>query len=77
VLRELGFLAKMTPEGVTLRGCPCPLISPERPRLVCCLTSGVIAGALAAAGSPLHVGDETHDTSARRCSVQLIRSPET
>jgi len=73
VLGELGFAATVTDDGVELSGCPCPLVSPERPDIVCRLASGAIEGVLAAAGSRLRPGEERHDTAARRCSVQLIQ----
>ena len=73
VLGELGFAAEADDDAVQLSGCPCPLVSPDRPELVFRLVAGAIAGALSAPGSPLRPGEETHDPAARRCSVRLVR----
>jgi predicted ArsR family transcriptional regulator len=73
VLRELGFVATSDGAAVRLSSCPCPLVSPGRPEMVCRLIDGAIAGVLAATGSPLVTGKATHDPAARRCSVRLVR----
>jgi len=72
ILAELGFVARGEGRTVELSACPCPMISPDDPDIVCRLVSGVIAGALSAAGSPLRPGTEQHDTVARRCTVHLV-----
>ena len=56
ILAELGFVARGEDRTVELSACPCPMISPDDPDIVCRLVSGVIAGALSAAGSPLRPG---------------------
>ena len=64
-------LATLRGNEVQLAACPCPLIVPDRPTLVCDLARAVIEGFLSASGSPLKVVKRTHDVSARRCSVEL------
>jgi predicted ArsR family transcriptional regulator len=73
VLAELGFRAEVLPDEVRLSGCPCPLISPDRPELICRLAAGAVAGALAAADARQAVGSEEHDPGARRCTIGLVR----
>jgi predicted ArsR family transcriptional regulator len=73
VLEELGFTANVDDGGVEMTACPCPMLSPEHPEIVCCLVSGAIAGALAASGSPLRPGEERHDPATRHCTVRLVR----
>ncbi|MBA3621743.1 MAG: helix-turn-helix domain-containing protein [Euzebyales bacterium] len=72
VLERLGFQAVVGDE-VVLFACPCPLVAPDRPKMVCELAAGVVEGALAAAGSDLRVGTHDHHPEQRRCTVELQR----
>jgi predicted ArsR family transcriptional regulator len=72
-LEQLGFEARV--EGSTLRltSCPCPLVLPDRPEIVCRLAVAVAEGVLAGSGSELVVGGEEHDPERRECSLTLVR----
>jgi predicted ArsR family transcriptional regulator len=72
-LERLGFDARI--EGGTLRlaGCPCPVVLPDRPELICELAIAVVDGVLAGAGSPLRAGRRAHDPKHRSCSARLVR----
>jgi predicted ArsR family transcriptional regulator len=72
VLRRLGFDARVAGGRVELTGCPCPLIAPDRPELICELATGVLDGVLSAAGTHQTVGDGHHNPAERRCHVTLI-----
>ena len=56
---------------MVLRACPCRLVSPGRPELVCNLAIAVTEGVLAGCGSPLRVTARTHDPEQRRCEAVL------
>src|SRR4051795_8188487 len=71
ILCRLGFDAHIEGEQLILSGCPCPLISPERPALVCKLIDAVVDGVLAGSGSGLHAVRHKHDPAARTCSALL------
>jgi len=70
-LARLGFEAEVDGKVVRLNACPCPLVIPDRPALVCDLAIAVIDGFLAASGSNLRVGKREHDNDARRCAAKL------
>jgi len=72
VLRRLSFDAEVRDGHVVLTGCPCPVVSADRPELLCTLASGVLEGVLAAAGSQQRVGEERHDPAQRRCRFTLV-----
>jgi len=71
ILARLGFDARIEGDRLLLSGCPCPLISPERPALVCKLVDAVVDGILEGAGSHLHTVRHDHDPVARTCSALL------
>jgi predicted ArsR family transcriptional regulator len=71
-LETLGFNVRVEDGRLTLRGCPCPLVAPSRPGLVCGLADAVIDGALE--GSGARARHETHDPAARRCAVAVETS---
>src|SRR3954454_12089404 len=71
ILSRLGFDARIEGNQLILSGCPCPLISPERPALVCKLIDAVVDGVLAGSGSGLHPVRHKHDPAARTCSALL------
>jgi predicted ArsR family transcriptional regulator len=71
ILARLGFDARVEGNRLLLTGCPCPLISPERPALVCRLVDAVVDGILDGAGSGLTAVRAEHDPAARSCSAVL------
>ncbi len=71
VLARLGFDARLEGNRLLLTGCPCPLISPERPALVCKLVDAVVDGILDGSGSGLHAVRHEHDPVGRSCSAVL------
>ncbi len=71
VLARLGFDARIDGKRLVLVGCPCPLISPERPALVCKLVDAVVDGILDGSGSGLHAVRHEHDPVGRSCSAVL------
>jgi predicted ArsR family transcriptional regulator len=72
ILRRLGYDVSVDGDEVRLTGCPCPLISPDRPRMLCELATGVVDGVLGAAGSALRTGPVEHDPPRRDCRVTLV-----
>src|SRR3954468_17542865 len=58
-LERLGFHAAMSGELVRITGCPCAIVSPDHPEVVCALATGLVEGILGASGSTLRVGE--HD----------------
>jgi predicted ArsR family transcriptional regulator len=70
-LERLGFEARVAKGKVHLALCPCPLVAPEKPALVCGLVTAVIEGFLAGSGSELTVGECAHDPLRRSCIVAL------
>lgn len=71
-LERLGFAARIEGHEVILSSCPCPLVSPDNPVLVCNLAVAVVEGVLAGAGSDLRVAGTTHDPASRRCTAVLV-----
>ena len=70
-LERLGFAARIEGRELILSSCPCPLVSPDNPVLVCNLAIAVAEGVLAGAGSDLRVAGTTHDPANRRCVAVL------
>jgi predicted ArsR family transcriptional regulator len=75
ILSGLGFKAAVVDGEVRLNGCPCSLLAPDNPRLICELASGVLDGVLLACGADRTLGEEHHDPQARNCSIELIQVP--
>jgi len=71
ILARLGFDARVDGNRLLLTGCPCPLISPERPALVCRLVDAVVDGILSASESGLRAVRHEHDPAGRSCSAVL------
>jgi predicted ArsR family transcriptional regulator len=69
MLERLGFEAGVEDEELTLANCPCPLVSAERPALVCRLVDAALDGALAEGGAK--VGSRHHNPEARCCRMAL------
>jgi predicted ArsR family transcriptional regulator len=68
-LGRLGFGTRLAGRRLTLTGCPCPLVAPDSPELICGLADAVVDGVLE--GSELVAGGREHDPRARRCSTRL------
>ncbi|HLM31691.1 MAG TPA: helix-turn-helix domain-containing protein [Solirubrobacterales bacterium] len=68
-LGRLGFSARVIDGRLSLSGCPCPLVAPEHPALVCALADAVVEGVLE--GSRVSAGGSDHDPVRRNCSTPL------
>jgi DNA-binding transcriptional ArsR family regulator len=73
-LEALGFQARVVRGELHLSGCPCPLVSPEHPELVCGLADAVVEGVLSASDSPLKLASARHDPERRSCYASLRRA---
>jgi predicted ArsR family transcriptional regulator len=71
-LAQLGFDARVDGRTLELRSCPCPLVLPDRPELVCGLAASVVEGVLEGSGSDMRVAGGSHDAERRRCSLELV-----
>ncbi|MDP8931428.1 MAG: helix-turn-helix domain-containing protein, partial [Actinomycetota bacterium] len=71
-LERLGFDAQVNGDLV-LSGCPCPLVAPDDPLLVCELTAGVVDGMLAGSASSVRMGRRHNDPARRHCRIELHR----
>lgn len=71
-LEQLGFEARVDGSTLELAACPCELVSPDHPGLVCDLAADVADGVLAGSGSELRVAERRHDPEARRCALELV-----
>ena len=71
VLERLGFTAEVQDDAVELTACPCPLVSPPRPQLVCRLAAAALDGVLAGAADGRRVARRAHDHALRRCRLTL------
>jgi predicted ArsR family transcriptional regulator len=70
-LERLGFHAQVEGDEVLLTGCPCALLSSDRPQVVCTLACGVVDGVLGACCSDRHVVEHDSDPAARSCRTKL------
>jgi predicted ArsR family transcriptional regulator len=70
-LERLGFDARLDGDQLTLAACPCMLVSPGQPGLICNMAIAVVEGVLAGAGSDLRVSSRSHDPEHRRCTAVL------
>ncbi len=71
VLERLGFDAEVDGMDVHLRACPCPLVSPDRPELICRLAGAAIGGIVELGPQRLRVGSGDHDPVRRTCTIHL------
>ncbi len=74
VLERLGFMADMDGRELRVSGCPCPLVLPENPSIVCAMMTAVVEGYLQADGSPgasPTVRGARHDPQRRSCTLRL------
>jgi predicted ArsR family transcriptional regulator len=72
-LERLGFHAEVEDGVVRISGCPCAVVSPDHPEVVCGLATGLVEGVLAASGSDLRVGEHDAHPEDRRCTLRLTR----
>src|SRR4051794_50048 len=72
-LERLGFHAAVEGDVVEISGCPCAVVSPEHPEVVCALAAGLVEGILAASASDLRVAEHEKHPAARRCTLHLTR----
>ena len=70
-LERLGFHGRVSDGRLELTGCPCSLVLPGRPELLCELAVAVVDGVLTGTGSGLKVGRRMHHPDERRCAVGL------
>jgi predicted ArsR family transcriptional regulator len=70
-LERLGFQATVTGDVIRVSGCPCAVVSPDHPEVVCGLATGLVEGVLAASGSTLRVGEHDAHPEDRRCTLRL------
>ena len=71
VLEALGFQATVNRGELRLSGCPCPIVAPDHPELVCGLADAVVEGVLAGTGSGLSLVRVRHDPERRACRGSL------
>jgi predicted ArsR family transcriptional regulator len=74
VLERLGFLAEVDGRELRVSGCPCPLVLPENPSIVCALMTAVVEGYLQSDHSPgasPTVRAARHDPQRRSCALKL------
>ncbi len=72
VLERLGFLAQVDGQEIRVSGCPCPLVVPEDPAIVCKLMTAVIEGYLdAGVGKAPAIAGSHHDPKRRACTLRL------
>jgi predicted ArsR family transcriptional regulator len=76
-LERLGFHATLVDDQLRIAGCPCPLVAPDHPEVVCALATGVVRGVLAGSRSALRVTRHDNHPKARRCTIGLTRVPGT
>jgi len=74
LLERLGFDAEVDGHEIRLRSCPCPLVSPKHPQLICSLACAAIDGIAEAGPRRLRVNSSEHDPEQRTCTVQLAES---
>jgi predicted ArsR family transcriptional regulator len=70
-LEQLGFSARMEDQTLELSACPCSLMLPDRPELICELAVAVADGVLTGSGSGLETAERSHDPATRACSVRI------
>jgi predicted ArsR family transcriptional regulator len=72
-LERLGFQATVEGDVIRVSGCPCAVVSPDHPEVVCGLATGLVEGVLAASGSTLRVGEHDAHPEDRRCTLRLTQ----
>ena len=56
---------------VEISGCPCAVVSPDHPEVICALATGLVEGILAASGSDRRVTEHDKHPERRRCTLRL------
>ena len=74
-LRDLGFAAHVEGGEVRLERCPCPVVAPDNPAVVCALVAGTVDGTLERLGAEERVRASSHDPVARHCILRLGSEP--
>jgi predicted ArsR family transcriptional regulator len=72
-LERLGFHADISGDLVRISGCPCAVVSPDHPEVICALATGLVEGVLAASGSDQRVTEHDNHPERRRCTLRLTR----
>jgi predicted ArsR family transcriptional regulator len=72
-LERLGFDARLDGKELVLSACPCRIVAPDQPQLVCNLVIAVAEGVLAGCGSSLRVVARDHHPDERHCVAVLAR----
>jgi predicted ArsR family transcriptional regulator len=72
-LERLGFHATVDGDAVRISGCPCAVVSPDHPEVVCALAAGLVEGVLAATGSRQRIAAHDNHPELRRCTLRLVR----
>lgn len=70
-LERFGFHAAVSGDVVEISGCPCAVVSPDHPEVVCALATGLVEGILAASGSDRRVAEHDNHPERRRCTLRL------
>jgi hypothetical protein len=70
-LERLGFDARLQGMKLEMSGCPCPLVAPQNPELVCALMKAVVDGIAEATTERLRVASSVHDPARRHCAIAL------
>jgi len=71
-LEQLGFDARVGGSTLHLESCPCRLVLPDNPELVCELAAAVAQGVLDGSGSGLAIDAREHDVERRTCRITLV-----
>jgi predicted ArsR family transcriptional regulator len=70
-LERLGFQARVEGGELLLTACPCRLVLPDRPELLCGLAMAVAEGVLAGSGIGTRLTGVAHDPVARHCKATI------
>jgi predicted ArsR family transcriptional regulator len=73
-LERLGFHADVDGDVVRISGCPCAVVAPDHPEVVCALATGLVEGILSASGSDLRVAEHDKHPERRRCTLRLTHA---
>ncbi len=71
LLERMGFDAEVEGLEVRLRSCPCAVISPEHPELICRLAAAAIDGIAETSPRRLRVGSASQDPVRQTCTIRL------
>jgi predicted ArsR family transcriptional regulator len=71
IVERLGFDVELRGSELLLRGCPCPLVSPDAPAAICRLADAVVDGAMGASDERRRVVSAVHRPGRRSCTLQV------